>query len=275
MTINAELLIEGLSHPDPAFRLNMARILLLVDETAALEALAAAFHAEPVPDVKQALSAAGKHLQALRQQGYTTLNEIFRAFAIDREIAHLESDPEKKALERLRYQAHLDAEAERARLMARGVFVGAPSAPPSSDDDLPKRRAPPTQPTTVDLRAHLRRLEDPLAEKRRKAVLDLAALNNPAALPYLAALHVLDAAALVREQAKRSGKQVYLNAVYWEMEQDGRIAAEYQRRMQAAGKKPAAPDTLNAEQRRAREQQQAADILRRAHEQREKRKGPK
>ncbi len=101
-----------------------------------------------------------------------------------------------------------------------------------------KTRIPAPRTPRTDITMLVRRMQsDPDAERRAKAALDLAVLaNNPEALPYLAQAHFEDPAPQVQEAAARAAKWIYWNSVYWEMEQDGRMAAEIQRR---AGKTPA------------------------------------
>ena len=80
----------------------------------------------------------------------------------------------------------------------------------------------------------MKRLRESLAPAaREQAALELSHLNNPAALPYLAAAFALDPADKVRDAAQRAGKLLYWNALYWQMEQDGTLQAEIERRAAA------------------------------------------
>jgi hypothetical protein len=165
-----------------------------------------------------------------------------------------------------------------------------------------KQRIPPTRPADSDIKMIVRRLQDDLnPDKRRKAAIDLGSVsNNPAALPYLAQAFVEDSDRAVREAAQRSGKLIYWNVIYWEMEQSGALAQEIQRRQAPAGKAattpsepspaqpktshpairriqpqaiPAAPPDAEATPRPSPPTVNLADILRKAEEKREKRQG--
>jgi hypothetical protein len=89
----------------------------------------------------------------------------------------------------------------------------------------------------------VKRLRDtPSAELREQAALELGQLNNPKALPFLAAAFVTDASPQVRQAAQKYGKVLYWTMVYWEMEQDGSLAQEMDQRA-AALHKTKAPAT--------------------------------
>jgi hypothetical protein len=98
-------------------------------------------------------------------------------------------------------------------------------------------------PTSADVSVWVRRLREVAsASAREQAAIELAQLNNPAALPHLAAAFLGDTSPKVREAAERHGKLLYWNAIYWDMEQDGSMAAEIARRAAAMGK-PQTPAT--------------------------------
>jgi len=80
-------LVAGLDHPEPVVRRDVARVLGMVEETRALDALRQRYPTETDPDVQAALSWAGKRLFAAQQAGHTTVDAICQYFGIDREIS--------------------------------------------------------------------------------------------------------------------------------------------------------------------------------------------
>lgn len=257
--------LQDLRAPEPVTRARAARILGMLDEVDALDALAAQFKTESHPAVKAAIAWAGKRLQAAKHSGHTTLEAIIRHFHIDYEIeARRAENPDEAHILR-QMQTRMDSDlirqqGERLGSFAKGVAVNvalfgmqgavtsAMTVSPMADvlsstlgEERPgigKTRIPAARPSSTDIKMLVRRMQsDPDAERRAKAALDLAVLaNNPEALPYLAQAHFEDPAPQVQEAAARAAKWIYWNSVYWEMEQDGRMAAEIQRR---AGKTPA------------------------------------
>lgn len=306
--MNLQTLLADLTGPDAAIRLQTARIIGMLDETAALEALAAQYRAETVGEVKASLAWAGKRVQAARQAGYTTLDALFHHFHIDYELQVEQDKKEADLLKQMQHEADMQLLRERsgkagdmalgmaiggALLGTQGMVMGAMTAlTPGAEvlssglDDRPqigKQRIPPTRPGDSDIRMILRRLQDdPDPDRRRKAAIDLGSMsNNPAALPYLAQAFVEDVNTAVREAAQRSGKLIYWNAIYWEMEQSGALAQELERR-----KSPVPPTTSHPAIRRIQTQEtpaapsapepppqiSLADILRKAEEKRDQRK---
>lgn len=262
-----ESFLNDLHAPEPVIRARAARILGMLDEVDALDALTAQFKAETHPAVKAAIAWAGKRLQAARHSGYTTLEAIMHYFHIDYEIETLRSENPDEAHILRQMQSRMDSDlirqqGQRLGSYAKGVAVNvalfgmqgaitsAMTVSPMADvlsstlgEERPgigKTRTPATRPSNTDIKALVRRMQsDPDAERRAKAALDLAVLaNNPEALPYLAQAHLEDPVPQVQEAALRAAKLIYWNSIYWEMEQDGRMAAEIQRR---AGKAPAEP----------------------------------
>lgn len=317
--VNLQELLNRLTSPDAHTRLQTARVIGMLDETAALDALAAAYCAETVSEVKASLGWAGKRVQEAGQTGYTTLDAIFKHFHIDYELQAEQEKNEAELLKKMQHDAEMQLLRERsgksgnmaagmliggALLGAQGMVMGAmtgltPGAEVLSSglEERPHigaKRIPPTRPADTDIRMMVRRLQDdPNPDKRRKAAIDLGSVsNNPAALPYLAQAFVGDADTAVREAAQRAGKLIYWNAIYWEMEQSGAIGQELQRRKAAAMPPPPAqpPQTSHPAIRRIQPQDtpagpppeqkppappqvSLADILRKAEEKREKRKG--
>lgn len=253
-----EILISGLKNPQPAIRLDVVRVLGMLDEVLALEALRAHFQVETDPAVKQAVAWAGKRLYEAQQAGYSTLNEIFRHFNIDKEIENTPDEKEAELMKKM--QQNFDADLARMRTNATnkqvglamvaglgtsmvagttaglGAFgAGLVSGPSSSLDARPQlgmQRTPATAPSKTDINIWAKRLrESAVPGQREQAAIELAQLNNPAALPHLAAAFVNDPAPQVRQAAQRFGKVLYWSMVYWEMDQDGSLTQEMSKRL--------------------------------------------
>ncbi|MBI5668856.1 MAG: HEAT repeat domain-containing protein [Chloroflexi bacterium] len=309
--MNLQGLLNGLTSPDAHTRLQTARVIGMLDETAALEALAAQYQVETVSEVKASLAWAGRRVQEAWKTGYTTLDAIFKHFHLDYELQAEQDKNEAELLKKMQHDAEMQLLRERggksgnmaagmliggALLGAQGMVMGAmagltPGAEVLSSGleerpQIGQKRIPPTRPADTDIRMMVRRLQDdPNPDKRRKAAIDLGSIsNNPAALPFLAQTFVADADTAVREAAQRAGKLIYWNAIYWEMEQSGAIAQELQRRKTAAAP-PQPPKTSHPAIRRIQPQEtpaappapppsqiSLADILRKAEEKRQQRK---
>jgi hypothetical protein len=268
-----EVLLGGLENPEATVRLDVVRVLGMLDETLALDKLRERYHAETDPAVKEAIAWAGKRLYQAQQAGYSTVDEVFRYFGVDREIENMPDATEAEMMKKL--QDHLDRDlinmqqraAKRKAGMAAaaalgGMMMGGTSmgmmalsgamqpgaeTASSSMDVRPQigtRRAPAAAPSNAPIDVWAKRLRDAqMPDMREQAALELAQLNNPKALPFLAAAFVGDSAPKVRQAAQRHGKVLYWSTVYWEMEQDGSLAQEMARRAAEIGKTIAVPGT--------------------------------
>jgi hypothetical protein len=300
-------LLSGVQHVEALQRLNAVIVLGTIDEVDAIPTLIEAFKGEREPDVRQALTWAGKRLQSVRQSGYSTLEAIFQHFRIDRALAADEDERERRLLDQMKYKADMEhLERQDANLKQSltntaistamfgitGFMSGMGSATPSGANfissnlgsDRPQhgsQRIMPTRPTDGDIKIYVRRLhEEKDPAKRATAAQNIARLvNNPAALPDLAAAFIDDPAQAVKEAAQQAAKEIYWNAMYWEMEQDGRMKAEIERRGggvdKAATSTMAAPSGANPDNPPQPPQPKPGDIakiLKKAEAQREKRK---
>lgn len=308
--MNLQQLLQDLTSPDAYTRLQTARVIGMLDETAALDALAAQYRSETVSEIRGALAWAGRRVQEAKKAGYTTLDAIFNYFHIDYELQAEQDRSEAQLLQKMQHDAEMQMLRERsgksgnvaagmliggAILGTQGMVMGAmagltPGAEVLSSglDERPqigKQRTATMRPSNLDIRMLVRRLQEDLnADKRRKAAIDLGSIsNNPAALPFLAQAFVEDVDAAVREAAQRAGKLIYWNALYWEIEQSGAIAQELERRKAAAS--AATPNTSHPAIRRIQPQEtpappppqpppqiSLADVLRRAEEKRDQRR---
>lgn len=260
-----ENLLANLNNPQPSVRIDVTRVLSMVEETRALKAIGDRYRVETDANVRGVLAWAGKQLYTAQQRGYSTLDEVFRMFNVQAEIDNMTSEAEAELLKRL--QDNLDADLARqqqdaarrrmggavamgmAGAMLGGASMGAgmmmdaalnmggnASSNMGQRPQVGQHRAPATMPTQSDINVWVKRLrESPTPAEREKATVELATLNNPAALPFLASAFKSDASPQVQAAAQRAGKRLYCSALYWYMDQDGTLAEEIQRRAATAG----------------------------------------
>ncbi len=305
--MNPNSLIANLQNPQPAIRLDVIRVLGMVEETAALDALRKRLEAEALPELKEAVLWAGRRIHAAAGRGYSTQASIFQHFGIDREIAQAQDDPEADLLRQLDESLQLEmmrrqrdatqrktnlaagALAATAALGAAGLPVPGPSmgsllqagaevASSNLGETRPTigiSRTPAIRPASTDISLWVKRAQTaPEAGMRITAIQQLREINNPAALPRLAELFISEQDAAVRQAAEAAGKHLYWNAVYWRMEQDGTLTEAIAARKAALGRPaspPAAPATPEVTAPPAAEQESVADILRRAEAARQRR----
>ncbi len=259
-----EVLLSGLNNPQPAVRLDVVRVLGMLDETRALEPLREQYKGETDPAVREAIAWAGKRLYQAVQAGYTTLDELFRYFRIDREIETMPDVSEEEMMRRMEQQFDTDMRDLKKKqgrrkaglAIAAGLAGGAvgagggmrlmidamgPGADASSSrvgqGERAVQRTPATLPTNANIDIWVKRLQKAAKpEDRENAIIELQQLNNPRALPHLAQVFVSDEAPKVRQAVQRYGKILYWSAVYWDMEQSGALAEEMQRRAAELGK---------------------------------------
>lgn len=303
-----ENLIANLHNPHPAIRIDVARVLGMLDEARALKAVGEAYKQETDPDVRAVLAWTGKRLYAAQQAGYSTLDEIFRHFRINNEIDHASTKEEQEMIHRL--QADLDAELARRQddaarrkvgsavamglagavlggasmgmtmAMSAGVTPGADvlSSNMGSRPETGVQRTPAAMPSTADIKVWVKRLRESASPAdREKAALELLTLNNPAALPFLGSAFMSDPSPQVQAAVQRVGKLLYWGVLYWTMEQDGSLAQEIAQRAAARGKpipddvkRAIAPSPAQPEQP-ARPEQDISAILRAAEAGRKRR----
>ncbi len=258
-----DVLLKGLTHAQPAVRLDVVRVLGMLDEVRALPALRERHQVETDPDVKRAIAWAGKRLYRAQQAGYSTVDEVFRYFRVDQAIETTPDVSEQDVMQKLqdRFDSDLrDMQQRAARrkagwALAAGLGGAAAGLNPmrmafdalqSGSDaassnlggpDQTVERTPAMAPTDADITVWLKRLESASeAAERVQAILELKLLNNPRALPYLARVFLNDESPEVRQAAQQQGKILYWGAVYWDMERSGELAQEMQRRAAALGK---------------------------------------
>lgn len=266
--MNTQDLFRQFASAEPKQREQTAYIIGTLDEVAALPLFAKRYPNETDDKVKKAMVWAGKRLQTAKAAGYSTLEAIIQHFHIDAEYASPQDDPEtQEKLRKVQFelerqvlkQQEADAKAQAFKRIGMGTMFGLPGLmmtppPPMLGTDLikvsaaqhsaiPRHRNMPTRPSDSDITMLVRRLmEETHWEKRARAATDLAVIvNNPAALPALARAFMQDRSPQVQEAAQRAAKLIYWNAVYWQMEQDGSMAAEIARRAAEAGRPAPTP----------------------------------
>ncbi len=261
-----EMLIARLNHAGASVRLDVVRVLGMVEETRALDRLRALYPAEPDEAVRRAMAWAGSRLFQAQQAGHTTVEVVCQHFGVDRALENAPDVAEAELLRKLQDQFDRDLRNMKERQNVRragtalaaglggavlggaslgalamaGTMLSSTNSPSSGLDGGPvtgSTRTPATRPSDAPIEVWVRRLrESSSPEQRAQAALELAQLNNPRALPHLAAAFLGDASAHVRETAERGGKALYWSIIYWEMEQSGALAAEMERRAQRLGK---------------------------------------
>lgn len=283
--MNTQQLIRNLFNPEAAQRVEAARILGMVDEVEALPAMQKAFKSETDAHVKSTLQWAGKRLQAAHAIGYSTFDAIWHHFSIERELDALRhgKTPDEKyysglsghELDMLYNQGRLENKLNNLtgginRLIPGGKKTSGYLEPHLADGFKAGKRIMPPEPTQQDVRPHVQRLlRDADANVRRKAAITLADINNPAALPALARAFVADPAPGVGEAAQQSGKRLYWNLLYYEMDHDGTITHELQRRK--ALLEPAKPVVDTDPAPKINEQQKIEDMLRKGQQKQRRR----
>jgi hypothetical protein len=244
----------------------VGRVLGMLDETRALDALRRRYPVEDDPAVRNAITWAGKRLYQAQQAGYSTINEVFRYFNVDKEIENTPDAVEQELMDKMEDSLHRDLLDMQERghrkkvgmavaaglggmlvggmgtgltTMAVGLAAGARGVSTGADGrpEIGLSRTPPMAPSNSEIGIWVRRVhEGATPDQREQAAIQLSELNNPKALPHLAAVFVGDDSPQVRQAAQRFGKILYWRAVYWEMEQDGSLAEEMVRRAAALGK---------------------------------------
>lgn len=259
--MNLEMLIKGLNDSQPAVRLNVVRVIGMVEETRLLEEVRKRYEIETIPQVKSAIEWAGKRLYTAHQSGYSTIDAIFEYFNINREIENLQTVVEAKMIEEMQQNLERDlsirqnkarhqtigmagAVAAGAMIVGGGMVSGsvlagalgagadaASSNLAATKDQISSQRTPAPRPSTVDINIFIKRLrEHPDPQNRIQAAIELGNMNNPSALPHLAVAFTSDSGPDVRKAAEKYGKILYLSAIYWQMSQDGSLEHEFNRR---------------------------------------------
>lgn len=304
--MNLPLLIQGLRDTQSAVRLNVVRVVGLVEETRLLEPLREQFKVEPDATVRSAIEWAGKRLYTASQNGYSTIDAIFVYFNIDKEIANAPDEKEVDLMRQMQSQLDRDlmkmqtesankrvglaagaalggmlvggviggsAMASAAASTALGPTIDASSNMGQTRESLSVTRTPPPIPSNADVKIWLKRLrEDANPENRKKAAIELGNMSNTAALPHLATSFTSDSSPEVRQIAERSGKLIYWGAIYWQMSQDGSLEQEIAQRKQSGIRATQNIRATQSMQVVQPKEEDIASILRRTEEKRKLKK---
>ena len=247
-----DLLMDGLNNPAPAARVEMLRVLATLEETLALSRLRSMVKTEIDPQVLDVLKWAGGVIWRAQQNGYSTASAVHKHFRHDLVLSEEEKQEAKKLAD---FQRKLDAELMKERQEAQArtagtslalgalgtvvggasvgasiIMTGASSLANNPDSGLAERpqigseAILPQRPTEADISVWVRRLKDPDAKNRRAALTELGSMNNPSALPHIAAVFATDYDPQVKEVAQRTAKVIYFNWYEWEVEQASRPA---------------------------------------------------
>ncbi|MCC7207204.1 MAG: hypothetical protein IT323_07860 [Anaerolineae bacterium] len=266
-----EKLIHGLNNPNPAARIEMLRMLAMLEETAALPTLRSLSERESDPAVRETIRWTGGIIAAAAARGHSTDLGVRQHFRLDwgpspdelEERAKLKKLHEQMELDRIRQQqdevgskvAGTAAWGAAAAMMG-GLGVAASVMLSSLTGSGESGEKPeiglaidPQRPTDNDITAWANRLRHPDSRTRRSAAVELRTLNNLAALAPLAHRFALEPVPEVRQEIQASGKALYYNWIRWEQVQaeeraqtkpeptTGPSAAEIFARAQAAREK--------------------------------------
>ncbi len=249
-----DLLMNGLKNPAPAARIEMLRVVAMLEETRTLATLRNMMTTETDPNVLSVLKWAGSIVWRAQQSGYSTEAGMQQVFRIEEKPSE-EQRREEELLARLQYQFDMeqikDQDRANKRKIGRSVVMGAfgaaltgpmmsatmlassagkvaaTSTPAPSTGERPvvaTQFVTPQRPTTFDTSAWMKRAGEGSSADRQKALIELRAINNPAVLPFLGYHFALGLDDAVKNEAQRAGKMIYFNWVYWAQE-DAKTAA--------------------------------------------------
>ncbi len=241
-----DLLLDGLKNPTPAARIEMLRVLAMLEETRAVPTLRTLMTTEVDPAVLTVLKWAGSLIWRAQQGGYSTEVGMRQHFRVDL-MPTEEQKKEEELLERMQYQFDMEmikAKQQAAtRKIGQKVLMGAlgaalsgpmmsanmllnsatsgmnePSSGLEARPAIGSQTIVPQRPTNHDISIWLRRLKESDADMRKKVLIELRSLNNPAALPNLGYHFALDPDDAIKQEAQRCGKSIYFNWVHWAQE---------------------------------------------------------
>lgn len=244
--MNVEVLTKYLRHPKASVRLMSIHTLKMVDEVRALNAISACVPLEMDAKVEQELKTTGRYLNKLKQDGYDTVQAICEHFNVYSEVLTFADEEEFKEIHRM---VHLTSDkrevddvnnkmVNNASMMIGARIIGASTAMGISAKILDlssnvgsvtdaiqkqKKRVRPTIPTQKDISRWIKMVKSDNASDRQEGIVQLNSSRNPAGLQYMAYAYANDSSETVRDTAKRLGRTLYWNTVYYHMDQDGTI----------------------------------------------------
>jgi hypothetical protein len=148
--MDVDRLAERLRDPDPRVRVETLRILAMVEETRALEAVRWIFQNDPEPGVREVANWAGRLIYAAHQRGYSTQRAIEELFARPQSSEHQELFLSSMAQSDLRYtrlkQAQQYAVDQTYRRQIDDIMRGEDTVPA---DPVPLLPAPSKEPESL------------------------------------------------------------------------------------------------------------------------------
>lgn len=244
--MNVQELTKYLQHPKPSVRLMSIHTLKMVDEVRALDAISERVPMEMDTKVEQELKATGRYLNKLKRDGYDTVQAICEYFNVYSEVLTFADEEEFKEIHRmvlLTTDKRKDDDTNdkvinnasmliASRTIGASTVMGVKSAVLDLSSNVgsvaeamqkQKKRVRPSIPTQKDISRWVKLIKSDNASDRQEAIVQLNSAKNPAGLQYMAYAHANDESERVRETAKRVGRMLYWNSVYYAMEQDGTI----------------------------------------------------
>lgn len=289
-------LTKYLKHPKASVRLISIHTIKLVDEVRALNAISACVPMEMDAKIEQELKKTGRYLNQLKRDGYDTIEAICEHFNVYSEVLSFADETEVKEIHRMLSQT-TDKRKDNdfnnqvvngasmliaSRTIGASVVMGTMGASVSMSSNLgsfaetmkkQKKRIRPTLPTEKDISRWVKLIKSENPADRKDAIVQLNTANSSAGLQYIAYAHANDSSQEVRDIAKRLGRRLYWNLVYYQLEQDGEIKKIMDNFAKSLG--ISLPDNVTATQevpQAPASDESIADILARADKNRKKRR---
>lgn len=244
--MNLEQLVALLNYPKPRARLVAIYTIDMVDEVRALDAISARVPMEMESTIEDALKKVGRRLITLKKDGYDTITALCEHFDVYSEILSYADDEEYSRLQKMVQRTSDNSNGEdindrmvnmasmaiASRVMGVGGVMGVSSSSTGILSDVTqskdavrrqKKRARPTIPTDTDITRWVKLLKSSDEEERQQALIEMNSSQNPNSLQYMAYAHYQDESPRVRETAKRLGRTLYWNQIYYELEQSGEM----------------------------------------------------
>lgn len=244
--MNLETLTKLLRHPKANVRLVGIHVIDMVDEVRALQTLSALIPHEPEQRVLSEYKRVGRNLIALHKEGYDTVQAICEHYHVYSAVLSYADAEEFKSIHHMAHQfasqpkektitddlVKVASVAITARTLGLSAAAGMLGSSVSMSSNLgsfeesmkqQQKRVKATIPSQADIARWVERLRADDANTRQQALVELKSKNNPSALQYMAHTFATDSDQTIRATAKRLGRLLYWNTLYYEMERDGRI----------------------------------------------------
>jgi len=229
--MNLQELTRLLEHEKPSVRVMSIHVLRMVDEVQALNAIRSRIPREKSPKIRGELEATAGYLMRLLQNGYNTIAVICQQFNVYSDVLR-STDPGRfevvfNMLRQLQVQRQVtglqDKHMRASLILAARVIGDTSELNPAQAMKKLKPRFPPTTPTNKDISKWVDLLKSDKTLDRDQALFQLSMSGNPAALQYMAHTYSTDPDQKIRDTAKRLGRKLYWNRIYYDMQQDGTL----------------------------------------------------